>query len=131
MAISKTVTLSSGLTVASAYIRVDTVQGSKSGLSVAVDTYLSEEAFLGTGPYTPPVQPTIKMMINGKEVDVPDPAWVMPPAPAGTRGWGPQGYIEREFIDYVPDVSDVAPNFLRQAYETIKTGPRYAGAKDV
>lgn len=45
MAISKNVTLSNGLTVENAYIRIDTVAGYKSGIDYSINSYISQEAF--------------------------------------------------------------------------------------
>lgn len=45
MAILKAVNLQSGLNVEGAYIRIDTVSGSKSELTISVNTYVSRESF--------------------------------------------------------------------------------------
>lgn len=45
MALKKTITLNSGLTVENAYIRIDTVSGYKGGLDISVNSYISQEAF--------------------------------------------------------------------------------------
>lgn len=45
MALQKTVQLDNGITLDSAYIRVDAMMGSKFGMSFNVDTYVSESAY--------------------------------------------------------------------------------------
>lgn len=57
MALSKTVTLASGVTVPNAYIRVDTLAGTKSGLDCTVNVYASQAAFMGGDLDTPEGQP--------------------------------------------------------------------------
>ena len=45
MALSKTIKLSNGLEIKNAYIRIDTVNGFKSGIDISVNFYVSQEAF--------------------------------------------------------------------------------------
>lgn len=45
MALSKTINLQNGLTVDNAYIRIDTVVGSKDLLNITVKSYISQQAF--------------------------------------------------------------------------------------
>ncbi|MBW4083539.1 hypothetical protein [Paenibacillus sp. S150] len=45
MALSQSITLSNGLSVNEAYIRVDTVNGYKGGLDISVNSYVSQAAF--------------------------------------------------------------------------------------
>lgn len=53
MALQKTLILKSGLGVADAYIRIDTVSGCKDSLSISVNSYISQDGFT-SGNY--PVQ---------------------------------------------------------------------------
>lgn len=45
MAISKNLTLSNGLTISNAYIRIDTVSGYKGSLQISVNSYSSQQDF--------------------------------------------------------------------------------------
>ena len=45
MALSKTIILNNGLTINSAYIRVDTVNGYKGDLQISVNSYISQQDF--------------------------------------------------------------------------------------
>lgn len=45
MAISKNIELSSGLKIDDAYIRIDTVNGYKGGITISVNSYISQKAF--------------------------------------------------------------------------------------
>jgi hypothetical protein len=50
MALAQTLNLTNGLTVINAYIRIDTVCGSKDSLTISVNSYASQAAFQnGTG----------------------------------------------------------------------------------
>lgn len=39
-------------------------------------------------------------------------------------------YVEQEVLHFTPDVSDNAPNFIKQAYENAKMTEKYSGGKD-
>ena len=110
MALQKTLLLSNHLTATDAYIRVDTVAGSKGGITASVNIYLSRAAFLGLAPFTRPAS--------------------LPDAPGGTEP-DPQGFLEQVMLDFVPDVSASAPHFIAQTYASLKALPRFAGAVDV
>lgn len=43
---------------------------------------------------------------------------------------GPEGRIDRKY-QFTPSVEDGAFNFIKQAYEHLKTLPEYAGSDDV
>jgi hypothetical protein len=45
MALQKTVTLNNGLQVQNAYIRIDTVSGYKSNITISVNSYVSQQDF--------------------------------------------------------------------------------------
>lgn len=45
MALIKNIILNNGIIVNNAYIRVDTVNGCKGGLTISVNSYISKEAF--------------------------------------------------------------------------------------
>lgn len=51
MAIQKDVELQNGLIVNNAYHRIDTVSGSKNGITISVNSYTSQPAFLDGKPY--------------------------------------------------------------------------------
>lgn len=71
MAISKTLPLSNGLTVTDAYIRIDTVCGSKLQIESTANIYLSQAAFQGTGSFTEP-QPYLEQVVLSFIPDVTD-----------------------------------------------------------
>lgn len=41
-----------------------------------------------------------------------------------------KGYLEKKIYNFVPSVEDTAPNFIKQAYEHLKTLPEYVDAID-
>lgn len=41
-----------------------------------------------------------------------------------------QGYLEQEFYNFMPDITDTASNFIKQGYEHLKTLEKYADAID-
>lgn len=114
MALQKTITLGNGLVAPDAYIRVDSIMGCKTTLSFSVNSYLSADAFAGTGPYMAP-NPAY-------DPETPEAEPELLPVP--------QGYLEQELVEFAPDL-EAADNFIAQAYAHLKTLPKYAGAADV
>lgn len=41
-----------------------------------------------------------------------------------------QGYLEQEMLHFIPSVSDDASNFIRQAYDDLKTRDKYKDGID-
>ncbi len=39
-------------------------------------------------------------------------------------------FIEKRYVEFIPSVDETAPNFIKQAYEYLKTMPTYADAID-
>lgn len=105
MAIKKTIQLKNGLTANDAYIRVDTVNGCKTSITISVNSYLSEDAFRGTGAFVKPG------LLNGVDALVPDP---QPP-------------LEQEMFTFTPDVAAGAGQFFGQAYAYILKLPKFSG----
>lgn len=108
MAIQKTLQLTNHLTAADAYIRVDTVSGYKGRIDASVNVYLSQAAFAGQTPFVKPGATPADPM-------VPD----------------PQPYLEQIMLNFVPDASASAKNFIEQAYVALKALPRFSGAINV
>lgn len=90
MALEKTVTVSNGLSVPNAYIRIDSIGGYKGRLDVSVNSYVSKEAFNSD-----------------------------------------QAYLEQQIHHFVPSVDEGSPNFIKQAYEYLKTLPEFSESVDV
>jgi hypothetical protein len=51
MALQKTITLTNGLTATNAYVRIDTISGYKGELNISVNSYASQDAFVGGKGY--------------------------------------------------------------------------------
>lgn len=51
MALKQTITLTSGLEIPDAYIRIDTVNGYKGSLDISVNSYVSQEKFEAGNDY--------------------------------------------------------------------------------
>lgn len=113
MALQKTITLGNGLVAADAYIRVDSIMGSKDTLTFSVNSYLSADAFNGTGAF---------LVANPAYVEGGEEPEFLPQ---------PQPYLEQELVEFTPDVSPGAANFIEQAYAVLIALPKYAGAADV
>lgn len=90
MALMQKVTLKNDIQVDNAYIRIDTVSGSKDSLNISVNSYVSQDAFN-----------------DGKS------------------------YLEQNFFTFTPSVEESAVNFIKQAYEYLKSLPEFEYAVDV
>lgn len=113
MAIQKTLTLSNHLVAQDAYIRIDTVAGYKGAISATANVYLSEAAFKGAAPFVK------------TEQRVDDTGATVPVVVAD-----PQPFLEQISVEFAPDVSPGAANFIEQAYIALKGIERFAGAID-
>jgi len=40
-------------------------------------------------------------------------------------------FIEKEYFNFVPSVAENAPNFIKQAYEYLKSLPEFVGVVDI
>lgn len=137
MALLKTITLGNGLVAPDAYIRIDSLMGCKSMLTVSVNSYLSADAFTGEGAFFKP-NPAYRPASGGPEtVEWEEKSDIEPRhiydlgTPDQPRFLAdPQPYLEQELVEFAPDL-EAKGNFIAQAYAHLKSMPKYLGAVDV